>query len=214
VEIVVDRGFLLPAVRVEVLLEKSLLIEEADADHRQPQFAGRLEVIPRQDAQPAGVHRQAVGQRELGREIADAIRAAIAPDRLIPGLLAREVGVEFLADAVEVGEKSAVLRRVGQPALIDAPQHQGRIVPALLPELSIQAAEDVPRGVVPRPIEIVGQIPKALQARRQRGHHRERLDGFHRSILRCRGARRRAIHTGAPILDQSDGRLNPPKEVF
>ena len=133
---------------------------------------------------------------------------------LIPGLLAREVGVEFLADAVEVGEKSTVLRRVGEPALIDAPQHQGGVVPGLLPEFPIQAAEDVPRGVVPRPIEIVGQIPQTLQTRRQRGHHRERLNGFHRSILRGRGARRRAIHTGALILDQSDGGLNPPKEVF
>ena len=69
----VDVGFeillVLPAGRVETLQEISLAVEQADADQRNVQIRGALDVIARQDAQAAGVNRQRLVQAELGREI-------------------------------------------------------------------------------------------------------------------------------------------------
>jgi hypothetical protein len=71
-EQVVDRVLLLlPAVGGERLVEVALRVHETDADERHAEVAGLLAVIAREHAQAAGVDRQRLMQRELGREVGD-----------------------------------------------------------------------------------------------------------------------------------------------
>ena len=84
-------GLLLPAVAVEALLEVAGLVEQADADDRDAEVGGRLEVVTGEDAEAAGVLRQHLGDAELGAEVADRLRGAaldLAGPRLEPARLA------------------------------------------------------------------------------------------------------------------------------
>ena len=71
-EVVFRIAFLLPAVDVEVLAEVALAVHQADADERQAEVAGALEMIAGQDAEAAGIDRHALVDAELGREVGDA----------------------------------------------------------------------------------------------------------------------------------------------
>ncbi len=64
----------LPAVAGERLAEVARAIEQSDADDRDAEVAGRLQVIAGEDAEPAGVLRQHLGDAELGREVGDRVR--------------------------------------------------------------------------------------------------------------------------------------------
>jgi hypothetical protein len=64
-----DVALLLPALRVERLVEVALVVQDADADQRDAQVAGALEVVAGQHPQAAGVDRQALVQPELHREV-------------------------------------------------------------------------------------------------------------------------------------------------
>ena len=68
-------GLLLPAVVVEALAEVSLVVQDADADQRDAQVAGALEVVAGQHAKAAGVDRQALVQAELHREVGHRARS-------------------------------------------------------------------------------------------------------------------------------------------
>ena len=66
---------LLPAVAGQGLAEVAVPVEQADADDRHAEVAGRLEVVAGEDAEAAGVLRQGGGDAELGREVGDGRRA-------------------------------------------------------------------------------------------------------------------------------------------
>ncbi len=74
----VDRRveLLLPAVPGQPLGEVAGPVEQADADDRHAEVAGRLEVVAGEDAEPAGVLREDLGQAELHGEVRDAARHA------------------------------------------------------------------------------------------------------------------------------------------
>ncbi len=61
--------FLLPAFRRHRLVEVALRIHEADADERNPEVARFLAVIAGEHTEAAGVDRQRLVERELGREV-------------------------------------------------------------------------------------------------------------------------------------------------
>ena len=61
-------------VAVEALAEISLAVKQADADQRNVQVRGALDVIAGQHAQAAGIDRQRLVQAELGREISHRTR--------------------------------------------------------------------------------------------------------------------------------------------
>ncbi len=92
--IVLGVGLLLPAVEVQVLAEVALLIHQADADDRDAEVRGALEMIAREDAQAARVDRQALVQTELGAEVGDGRLRIGAADLLEPG---RRLQVLFAA---------------------------------------------------------------------------------------------------------------------
>ena len=67
-------GLLLPAVEREGLPEVARAVEQPDRDQRHAEVGGGLEVVAREDAEPARVVRQHLGDAELHREVADARR--------------------------------------------------------------------------------------------------------------------------------------------
>ncbi|KAF5043775.1 hypothetical protein DSECCO2_498730 [anaerobic digester metagenome] len=60
---------LLPAVVGQVLPEKAPLVAQADAHQGDVQIAGRLEMVPGQDAEAPGIDGQALGQAVFGAEV-------------------------------------------------------------------------------------------------------------------------------------------------
>ena len=72
----------------EQLPEVAVAVEEADADDRDAEVAGGLEVVAGQDAEPARVLRQRLAEAELGREVGDRagrLRQRAVPARRRPG---------------------------------------------------------------------------------------------------------------------------------
>lgn len=57
---------LLPAVPGQALPEVAVAVEQPHADEGHAQVAGGLEVVPGEDAEPAGVLRQGGGHPEFG----------------------------------------------------------------------------------------------------------------------------------------------------
>src|SRR5207249_10030131 len=67
----VDVTLLLPAVGVELLPEVAVAVEQPDTEERDAEATGRLEVVAREDAQPARILGQGLGDPELRREVGD-----------------------------------------------------------------------------------------------------------------------------------------------
>ena len=83
-----DELLLLRAARGQQLAEVAVAVEEADADDRHAEVAGRLEVVAGEDAEAARVLGQRLAEAELGREVGDgagAHRAASRTSRGRPG---------------------------------------------------------------------------------------------------------------------------------
>src|SRR5579871_4145157 len=57
-DIVLQVRFLLPTAHIQALAEIALAVEEPDADQRDVEVGGALDVIARQDAQAAGIDRK------------------------------------------------------------------------------------------------------------------------------------------------------------
>ena len=74
----------LPPGRVDALPEVAAAIEQADADERDPELGGGLEVVARQDAEAAGIDRQALVQPELHAEVGDEELALVTAVRALP----------------------------------------------------------------------------------------------------------------------------------
>ena len=62
---------LLPAVPGQGLAEVAVPVEQPDADQRDAEVAGRLEMVAGEDAEAAGVLGQGGRDAELGREVGD-----------------------------------------------------------------------------------------------------------------------------------------------
>ena len=111
VEVVARGSFLLPAVGVEVLAEVALAVEQADADQRQAEVAGALQVVAGEDAEAAGVDRQAFVEAELGGEVGDRNVAAVVGvlgELFVEPGFAGFIDVEAVEDAVQVGDVGVV----------------------------------------------------------------------------------------------------------
>ncbi len=90
VKVVDGITFLLPPVGVQDLPEIALLIEQPETDERIILVAGRLQMIPGENAEAARVHRQRFGQPVLGRKVRDQLAVRRR------GILAR-AGIERFA---------------------------------------------------------------------------------------------------------------------
>src|SRR4029079_7306835 len=97
----------LPPITREGLAEVPRAVEQADADDRHTEVACRLEMIARQDAEPAGVLRERFGDTDFRAEAGDAGRQAAVRLTLIPARLLDVVG-QVVVDVVHPTEEAAI----------------------------------------------------------------------------------------------------------
>ena len=127
----------LPPARIDVLPAEALLVEKTNGDQRQAQVARGLQVVARQDPEPAGVDRQALGEPKLEREVRDGHRR----------LRVHEAGVAVVvvvvdgASSVECLTHLVALTRPLDAILAKLAQQEHRILARRLPELGVQGAE-------------------------------------------------------------------------
>lgn len=72
-------------------------------------------------------------------------------------------------NAVHMGEEGFISLDFGKPALVDAAEHQPRIVVGLLPEIGVETAEEFDGWMMPGPAEVECEIVEAAQALREAG---------------------------------------------
>ena len=129
----------LPAFGGDVLMEVALRVHEADADQRHAEVAGLLAVIAGEHAEAAGVNRQRLVQRELGREVGDRLavgrRHRVRPPGVVRGARRVERG-----DGAIVDREERRIRRGGVELVArDQPQHPHRVVRGGAPQCRSRA---------------------------------------------------------------------------
>ena len=210
----VERGVVLelPAVGRQALREVAGAVEQPDADQRDAEVGGGLEVVTGQDAEAAGVLRQHLGDAELGGEVGDARRR----------LGARATGTSAASSRYSSRSSTASCRRrtnrrslasCGQPLGRHLAEHLDRVAAAALPQRRVQGLEEVPRLGVPGPAEVhhqLGQGRQRLGESRTDGEstecsHRARLTSTAPSTARRSERTRQSpwhqrAHTGEPTI--------------
>ena len=141
-------------------------------------------MVAGQDAQAAGIDRQRLVQAELHGEIGH-LHLGIAVGVLLePGLLPQILG-EFLIDHLEVGHEAFVGLERFQGGLLEDAQHLHRVVAGGLPQIGIQAAEEVDGVRLPAPPQVVGdalQCGQLLGQRRYDGEFVQHFGEVHKGI--------------------------------
>ena len=141
-------------------------------------------MIAGENAKSTGKNGETFGDAEFEREIGDEKIFLVGVFATIPGTLAGQISVQAFGDAVEVGEEGIVFGRGFEDGLVQATEHADRIAAGGLPELAIEAAEEIDGGVIPAPAEVVGDREQGLQGVRQGGADLERGDEFHGVLKR------------------------------
>ena len=147
----------LAAFGVDRLHEVALPVEQAHADEGQLEVARRLAVVPGEDAEAAGVERQALVHAELGAEVGDEL-VRLEASRVLPERRVRLVGIERGEHALQAVEERGIGGGVDQTLLVDALEHRLGVVADRVPQRRIQAREDGARRAVPA----VPEIPREL----------------------------------------------------
>ncbi len=154
--------FALPAGVVEALQEVSLAVEEADADERNVEVGGALDVVAGENAEAAGVDGEGFVEAELGGEVGDRTGAKDAGVGCAPGA----VGLEVLLLAAVGVVDAAVQHQLGGATLDLVERHlveEGDwVLVRLAPACWVEIAEEADAVVVPAPPEIAGERPEAL----------------------------------------------------
>ena len=167
----------LPAVGIEPLAEIALAVQQADADHRHPEAAGRFQMVPGQNPETARVLGQRLGDAELGRKVGhlDQSRAPTVLEPAMDAHVAAEVGV----DLAQEGHESVVLGQRFQPLPGHEREHLDGVVLGEFPQVGVDPAEDVAGPVVPGPSQVERQLLQGGQRLRQPGPDGEAPKGFH-----------------------------------
>ena len=124
-------------------------------------------MIAREDAQTTGVDRQALGQPELGREVAHA-----RTDAGLGGIGVQVPG-QLSSSACKLPPIPRITGGPVEPHLIGGPQQEHRVVIGGLPTGRVQPPEQSGRLMVPGPTQVEGQIVERRQCRRDRGNDGE-----------------------------------------
>ena len=177
-------ALLLPAGGVQRLLEIALAIEQTDPDDRHADVAGRLQVVAGQDPQTAGVLRQHLGDPELRREVADALRGAgvLGGVALVPEVTGQVVG-QIGLDHPQVLQELLVRRELLQSLDRDVGQQLDRIAGGRLPQLGVDGSEKILGIGVPGPAQIAGELAQRLEHLGQHGADGESTDCAHPETL-------------------------------
>ena len=145
----------LVAMFVDGLGEVTLPVEHADGDKGDRKVARRLAVVAGENAEAAGIDRQALVETEFGAEIGDQVPLRIQVVVDVLALQALQVRVVAGEDPVVGLQVGAVLRSLSQALLGNATQEQFRVVSAAVPQGGIQAVVKRTHRVVPAVQQIV-----------------------------------------------------------
>jgi hypothetical protein len=177
-------GLLLPAVGRQRLAEVAVPVEQADADDRDAEVAGGLEVVAGQDAEAAGVLRQHRGDAELRGEVGDgAGRPGLRGAELLVPPVAGEVLLEVRAGCREPAQEVVVLGELVQSALRHRSEEPDGVAAGGLPGRGVDGREEVLGLGVPGPAEVPCQLAERVQWLGQDGADGESTDCSHRSTL-------------------------------
>ncbi len=169
-DVEVDVALRLPRRTIHLLEEVALPVEQADADERQPEVGRRLQVIGREDAEAAGVDRQRLVNRELGREVRDRpLRADPRLERLGPR---RRLPHRALEAVQEIAGAEAIERigvELGQARRRDVLEEAARIVAARVPARRRDVPEELRAVDLPAPPVVAGERAKLAKERRNDG---------------------------------------------
>jgi hypothetical protein len=168
---------LLPAVPGQRLAEVAVPVEESDADQGYAEVAGRLEMVPGEDAEAAGVLRQRGRDAELGREVGDG-GGKFGGLGLVPAV-AGHVVVQVVGGRGEPSQEAPVLRQLGQPSGRHAPEEAYGIAFGGGPALGVHGLEEVTGLGMPGPAQIARQIAEGVKGFGEYGTHGESADGLH-----------------------------------
>ena len=179
--------FVLPPVGGQRLPKVARAVVQADGDQRQTQIGGRLEMVTGEDAQPAGIVGQHLGDAELHREVGDAVRqrhrrcvsvADLRGTLLVPqrtGQIVLQVCVQRLDTLDERRVGGQLLEALGT----DVAEHCHRVASGVLPEVVVDGLEQVLRRLVPGPAQVRGQPLERGQPFGQMSADGEPAKGFH-----------------------------------
>jgi hypothetical protein len=100
-----------------------------------------------------------------------------------PSLLARQIGVQIFAHAIQMAEECLVFGRRLQTRLVDFSQHRHGIVSCRDPEIAIQTPKKLDGLVIPSPSQVVRQLAQRLETWRQLGDDGECSNWLHAFFL-------------------------------
>ena len=160
-------AFFLPSVGGNGLVQVALGIHETHANQRHAEVGGLLAVIAGKDAEPSGVDRQRLVEREFGREVRDGpleVGKGLRP----PGMPRRARFFEAVNRAlIQVHEGR--IRRCGLELLAgNLPQHANRVVRRRPPQRVVELAKDHAAFAIPAPPKVDCEFWKTAQGRRKR----------------------------------------------
>ena len=132
---------------------RGLAIEQADADDRHPEHARGLQQLARDRAEPSGEDRQAVGQRELRREVRDLYRLRLVRQHE-PRLGTPPVPVEVVGHIDQQAQEVGIIEDRLEARRVEERDETHRIATGGLPSSGIQLPEQRERLVVPGPAQV------------------------------------------------------------
>ncbi len=161
----------LPAVRRQRLGEVAVPVEQPDADDRDAEVAGALEVVAGQDAEAAGVLGQHGGDAVLRREVGDRLRQLRSRlarrGRLVPPRLAG-IAPQVLDRRAEAAQEGLVGGQLGQLSRAQRAEHRHRIAPGQGPPGRVNRLEELYGRRVPGPAQVQHQVMQRRQRLGQR----------------------------------------------
>ncbi|MCY1395836.1 hypothetical protein D9M71_107900 [compost metagenome] len=163
VEVRVVVGGLLASFGIQFLVEIAFPVEQADADEGQAHVAGRLAVVAGENAEAAGIDRQALVQAEFGAEIGDQVVFLEGLAGYVPHVWPFVIAVVAREDAIEGTEEDRVFRVGFQALLVGALQKGLGVVVGQVPQRGRETGEQAAGRPVPAVPEVVGQLVHALQ---------------------------------------------------
>lgn len=137
-------------------------------------------MVSGEDSESSGVNRQTFVNAKLGTEIGNERFGGLVVNLVKPGGRAQRF-VKPVLCLLQLIYKALVLREVFEACLGHGAEELDGVVEVLLPQIVVDAAEEVGNLGVPRPEQIVHDNLEVLQRLGQRGLNCECSDSPHRS---------------------------------
>ena len=109
-KILIQADRLLRSIFVDLLLEITMAIKQADRDEVEIEVAGRFAMVARQNAQAAGIIWDRFVKTKFGRKIGDRIFDRTARSRFSISLSTLKIIAECVVNLLQLAQKSLVLR--------------------------------------------------------------------------------------------------------